>query len=242
MKRFILPAILLFPFMLLAFWVYHGTSIRQDMAKDSADASIAARLQEYGPSSRARLRPFFDAAQVSYPPARVVLLGLKQEKLLEIYVTGTNQNLRFLCSYPILAASGSAGPKLREGDQQVPEGIYPVESLNPNSKFHLALRVGYPNQFDRDQARLDGRDNLGGDIMIHGGAASVGCLAMGDPAAEDLFVLAADAGIENVTVIISPVDFRKVGEVSSPGKPLPAWTGSLYQTLISKLHELPLKN
>jgi murein L,D-transpeptidase YafK len=242
MKRLILPAVLFYPVLLLAFWVYRGTSIRQDMAKDSANASIAARLQQYGPSARARLRPFFDAAQISYPPARVVLLGLKQEKLLEIYAAGTNQNLRFLCSYPILAASGSAGPKLREGDQQVPEGVYPVESLNPDSKFHLALRVGYPNQFDRDQARLDGRDNLGGDIMIHGGAASVGCLAMGDQAAEDLFVLAADTGIESITVIISPFDFRKAGEVSSPEKNLPAWTGSLYQTLKSRLNELPLKN
>jgi hypothetical protein len=242
MKRYILPAILFYPVVLLAFWVYRGTSIRQDMAKDSANSSLAARLQEYGPSARARLRPFFDAAQVFYPPARVVLLGLKQEKLLEIYAAGANQNLRFLCSYPILAASGSAGPKLREGDQQVPEGIYPVESLNPNSKFHLALRVGYPNQFDRDQARLDGRDNLGGDIMIHGGAVSVGCLAMGDPAAEDLFILAADTGIDAVTVIISPVDFRKASDVSVPEKNLPVWTGSLYQTLESRLNELPLQH
>lgn len=242
MKRLILPAILFYPVLLLAFWAYRGTTIRQDMAKDSANASITACLQQYGPSARARLRPFFDAAQISYPPARVVLLGLKKEKLLEIYAAGTNQNLRFLCSYPILAASGVAGPKLREGDQQVPEGIYSVESLNPNSKFHLALRVGYPNQFDRDQARLDGRDNLGGDIMIHGGAVSVGCLAMGDQAVEDLFVLAADTGIDNLTVIISPVDFRNASDVSFPDKNLPAWTGSLYQTLKSKLNELPLKN
>jgi hypothetical protein len=242
MKRLILPAVLFYPVLLLAFWVYRGTTIRQDMSKDSANASIADRLQEYGPSARARLRPFFDAAQISYPPARVVLLGLKQEKLLQIYAAGTNQNLRFLCSYPILAASGFAGPKLREGDLQVPEGVYPVESLNPNSKFHLALRVGYPNQFDRDQARLDGRDNLGGDIMIHGGAASVGCVAMGDVAAEDLFVLAADTGIDNVTVIISPVDFRKAGDVFSPEKNLPAWTGSLYQSIKSRLNELPLQH
>ena len=78
--------------------------------------------------------------------------------------------------------------------------------------------------------------------MIHGGAASVGCLAMGDPAAEDLFVLAADAGIDSVTIIISPVDFRKADAVSLPEKILPAWTSSLYQTLKSRLNELPPKN
>jgi hypothetical protein len=242
MKRFILPAILFYPVLLLAFWVYRGTTIRQDMSKDSANAAIAVALVQYGPSARARLRPFFDAAQVPYPPARVVMLGLKQEKLLQIYAAGTNQNLRFLCACPILAASGSAGPKLREGDQQVPEGIYPVESLNPKSKFHLSLRLGYPNQFDRDQAQLDGRDTLGGDIMIHGGAASVGCLAVGDQSAEDLFVLAADTGIDAVTVIISPVDFRKTDVAALSENNLPAWTGSLYQTIKSRLNELPLKN
>lgn len=71
-------------------------------------------------------------------------------------------------SYPILAASGSIGPKLRESDMQVPEGVYQIESLNPNSQFHLSLRVNYPNEFDREQARIDGRAQLGGDIMIHG--------------------------------------------------------------------------
>jgi hypothetical protein len=239
MKRLLLPAILLFPIFLLCFWVYRGMSLHQDMSNDPAALFLASRLAQYRPAARARLQPFFEAAQVNYPPARVVLLALKQEKILEVYAAGTNQDFRFVHAYPIVAASGSSGPKLREGDQQVPEGVYPVESLNPNSKFHLALRLGYPNAFDLEQARLDGRDDLGGDIMIHGGAASVGCLAVGDEAAEDLFVLAADAGLTAVTVVISPVDFRKTADVPSPAKDLPPWTASLYQTLKSKLNELP---
>lgn len=186
MKRFLLPAILLFPVLMLGIWVYVGFAARQTVSQNIANATIAARAAQYGPAARTRLRPFFDAAHVSYPPARVVMLALKQEKTIELYAASTNQDLRFICSCPVLAASGTFGPKLREGDRQVPEGIYPIESLNPNSKFHLALRVGYPNQFDRDQALRDGRDNLGGDIMIHGGAASIGCLAVGDEAAEDL--------------------------------------------------------
>lgn len=46
--------------------------------------------------------------------------------------------------------------------------------------------------------------------MIHGKRCSVGCLAMGDEAAEDLFVLAAETGIENVSIILSPVDFPNI--------------------------------
>jgi len=129
---------------------------------------------------------------------------------------------------------------LREGDQQVPEGIYSIESLNPNSSYHLSLRVNYPNVFDREQAAREGRTNLGGDIMIHGGAVSVGCLAMGDEAAEDLFVLAADTGLTNITVILSPVDFRKGQRVPQTGA-VPPWTASLYQTIQSNLYGLPAK-
>src|SRR5690606_4961 len=99
--------------------------------------------------------------------------------------------LRFVRALPVLAASGRVGPKLQYGDYQVPEGFYRIEALNPNSRFHLALRVNYPNAFDRAEAAREGRTHLGGDIMIHGSNASVGCLAMGDVVSEDLFVLAA---------------------------------------------------
>ncbi len=239
MKRLLLPAILFFPVAMLAFWMYRGTALRYDMVK-AEKKSMAERLDQYGPAARARLRPFFDAAKIAYPPARVVLVGLKQEKLLEVYAAGTNQPLAFVHTYSILAASGTPGPKLLEGDKQVPEGVYPVDFLNPNSKYHLALRLGYPNGFDRAQAAKEGRDNLGGDIMIHGGEASVGCLAVGDEAAEDLFVLAADTGVANATVVLSPFDFRRTGAPTPELKGLPDWTPVLYQTIRSNLDELPL--
>ena len=238
MKRLLLPVILFFPVAVLAFWMYRGLSLH-DMERNAEKKSMTDRLEQYGPAARARLLPFFDAAKIAYPPARVVLVGLKQEKLLEVYAAGTNQSPVFIHTYPILAASGTPGPKLVEGDKQVPEGIYPVDFLNPNSKFHLALRLGYPNEFDRAQAAKEGRDNLGGDIMIHGGEASVGCLAMGDEAAEDLFVLVADAGVANVKVILSPFDFRRTGAPAPALKGLPDWTPELYQTIRSNLNELP---
>jgi murein L,D-transpeptidase YafK len=140
-------------------------------------------------------------------------------------------------TYPILAASGRLGPKLKEGDRQVPEGLYRIESLNPNSMFHLSLRLNYPNEFDRKQARLENRTNLGGDIMIHGSNASIGCLAMGDEAAEDLFILAAETGIDKVTVVLSPVDFRKK-VFPKVTYPLPEWTGILYEQIKQELSKL----
>ena len=209
---------------------------RRDDVK--ARATVADRLGQYGPAARARLRPHFRARGVRYPPRKLVLVGLKQEKLLEAYAADASGKPVFVRSYPILAASGRIGPKLREGDLQVPEGVYRIALLNPNSRFHLSLGINYPNESDRRQARREGRTNLGRDIMIHGGGASIGCLAMGDEAAEDLFVLAAETGLGNITVILSPVDFRVRGLPKDPPE-LPAWTDELYATIRQRMAALP---
>ena len=140
--------------------------------------------------------------------------------------------------YLVLGASGRLGPKLAWGDLQVPEGLYRIEYLNPNSRYHLSLRIGYPNEFDLRQAALDARDDLGGDIMIHGAEDSIGCLAMGDEAAEDLFVLAADVAPENIDVILSPVDFR-VRPLPPSDRPQPQWIDDLYTEIRRALAELP---
>jgi hypothetical protein len=200
--------------------------------------TVAQRLDQFGENARGRWKPYFDRAQTAYPPAGVKLVALKSDSTLQIYAVDKSGRNHWIRSYPILAASGTPGPKLREGDEQVPEGIYPIESLNPNSRFHVALRVGYPNAFDRSQAAKEGRTRLGGDIMIHGSSVSVGCLAMGDEAAEDLFVLTADTGLPNITVIIAPVDFRK-GKLVPKQFKLPAWTEQLYAQIKAQLAELP---
>lgn len=200
------------------------------MVNANGRKSVADRVAQYGPAVRARLAPDFKRVGCAYPPAKVALLGLKEEKRLEVWVAPAKGAFTLLKSYPILGASGGLGPKLREGDGQVPEGLYRIESLNPNSRFHLALRVSYPNAFDRAKGAAEGRDRLGGDIMIHGSDCSIGCLAMGDPAAEDLFVLAAETGIQNISVILSPVDFRS-RELPAKGHPAPGWTRELYAAI-----------
>ncbi len=118
-------------------------------------------------------------------------------------------------------------PSCAAANKQVPEGVYGISFLNPNSRYHVALARELPNAFDRRMGSMDGRSDLGGDIMIHGKAASVGCLAIGDEAAEELFVLAAETGLRNIKLVIAPTDFRK----NPPPVPLdgqPAWLPALY--------------
>ena len=203
--------------------------------------TIEEVVRVLAPQVDQRVRPAFERAEAPWPPEQLILLALKEEKRLEIYAAGDSYGPRLVLSYPILAASGTVGPKLREGDKQVPEGFYRIELLNPNSRFHLSLRVDYPNAADIEQAGRDGRDlsTLGGDIMIHGGAESIGCIAIGDPAVEELFVLVARTGLDNVQLIIAPYDFRR-RNLPAPLESMPLWSVQLHERLSAEVKRLPL--
>lgn len=198
--------------------------------------SAKSAVAHYGPTARKRLAPAFRSAGVAYPPRKVVLAAIKSERAVEVYASRRGA-LRYVTTYRILRASGHAGPKLREGDRQVPEGVYRITTLNANTSYHLAMPLDYPNDFDRAQARRDERTNLGGSINIHGGDRSTGCLAMGDRTAEDLFVLAADTGLENVKVVITPSDPRAGPLKARRGAPM--WTPALYATIAREFTSLP---
>lgn len=200
--------------------------------------SVEDRLRTYEGAVRARLASDLARERLGWPLRHVWLVAYKSEKRLDVFGADANDRPRFIRSYAIAGASGALGPKLRQGDRQVPEGMYRVESLNPDSLYHLALRVDYPNADDRAMAARDGRAALGGDIMIHGGSGSIGCLAMGDEAAEDLFVLAARAGAPHVEVWIAPIDFRAHPEWTAPAS-LPVWVDGRYQALRAALASLP---
>jgi hypothetical protein len=201
--------------------------------------TVAERVAQHEADVRQRLQPLLAGAGLASTPREVALLAFKDTRQLALYARDEpTLPWQRVTTYHVQGASGGPGPKLREGDLQVPEGVYRVTLLNPNSRFHLSLRLDYPNEVDRQMALADGRDRLGGDVMIHGTAASIGCLAMGNEAAEDLFVLAAWVGIENMRVIISPTDFR-VAHVQDPIVTVP-WAGSLYAMLRSELSNYPL--
>jgi hypothetical protein len=199
--------------------------------------TIQDRLVEFGELVRTRLTPHFAQAGVHYPPSRLAFVAIKETRKLEVWAADEGEDLRFIREYDLIAASGRLGPKLQEGDGQVPEGLYRIVLLNPNSRYHLSLRVSYPNEFDLAQARREGRTEPGTDIMIHGGARSRGCLAVGDEGAEDLFVVAALTETREIPLLISPVDFR-VREFAAPAD-APTWTGELYGEIRAKLAAFP---
>lgn len=86
----------------------------------------------------------------------------KKAHLLTLFTGGTK-----IKSYRVSLGRGGLGRKLREGDKLTPEGKYSIDRRNPNSAYHKALHISYPNKEDLARAAAQGVAP-GGDIMIHG--------------------------------------------------------------------------
>jgi murein L,D-transpeptidase YafK len=77
--------------------------------------------------------------------------------------------------YPMVLGWNPVGHKEKEGDGRTPEGFYTISGRNPQSKFHLSLRISYPSPEDVRRAAEAGV-RPGGDIMIHGLPNGMGLL------------------------------------------------------------------
>ncbi len=187
---------------LLAFLLFAGSGKETE---DKANAPEAPRVQDARKRNFADLKKTLEKAGLSYPPKKIFLRVFKLERSVELWALDPEAGqYKLLEQYRACALSGNVGPKRREGDHQVPEGFYNLSEFNPQSKFHLSLRVDYPNQADR--AFCD-QDHPGGDIFIHGSCVSDGCVAIRDQPIERLYLIASDAkanGQKTIPVHIFP--------------------------------------
>ena len=85
-------------------------------------------------------------------------------------------NSSIVRSYKIALGKQPVGSKVRMGDHKTPEGSYKLVSRNPKSKYHLSIKVSYPNEADVKKAKKLGV-SPGGSIMIHGLPTGLGELA-----------------------------------------------------------------
>lgn len=200
--------------------------------------AMQQQLNDYDAYSRHQLTPYFAKANLPYAPRELAFVVLKHSHRFIIYGrSSSHHRWRFIRTYPIQAASGGPGPKLKAGDHQVPEGIYHIVAMNPRSHFDLSLQLSYPNHFDELEAAHDHRRKLGGDIFIHGGARSIGCIALGNDAIQQIFPLVHAVGEHHVVVVIAPDDLRR-------NLPLPVhesvhWLPTLYARLKAALMTFP---
>jgi len=168
------------------------------------------RVQEAYRDKEDLLKTLFADKEIQYPPERIYFRVFKKERYLELWVySNKDKAFKLLLEYPVCALSGDLGPKRRQGDGQIPEGFYVIDRFNPVSNFHLSLGINYPNASDN---MLGHKGNLGGDIFIHGGCVTIGCIPMTDDGIKELYVLAVEAknnGQDEIPVHIFPAKMEK---------------------------------
>lgn len=124
-------------------------------------------------------------------PAVTSIVVDKSDRVL--YLMHDNEVLK---DYQMHLGFTPTGHKQFEGDGKTPEGTYYISEKNPRSRYHLSLRISYPNPQDRAFAKAAGKP-AGGDIMIHGGPPrpvpvydwTAGCIAVTDKEIEQIYAM-----------------------------------------------------
>jgi murein L,D-transpeptidase YafK len=151
------------------------------------------------------VKGYFSTNGLAYEGFQLFIRAFKKERKLEAWVREKgSDSYQLLQTYPFCSSSGSVGPKRKEGDLQIPEGIYHLNHFNPESNFYLSLGVSYPNASDRI---LSDKKKPGGAIYIHGNCVTVGCIPITDEKIKELYVLAVEAtnnGQQKIPVHIFP--------------------------------------
>lgn len=146
-----------------------------------------ARVNHAKNARQETVKGLFAAAGVSFPAKELMFRVFKKEAQLEVWAGGGKGPMARIATYGICAASGELGPKRAEGDMQVPEGFYTLSYFHPESAYYLAALVDYPNASDKIRGN---RTTPGGQIMMHGSCASIGCISMTDERMEELYLMA----------------------------------------------------
>ena len=115
-----------------------------------------------------------EAKGLKWPVKFMYIRSFKYDSQMEVWLKNKKEDQYTLFkTYKICALAGTLGPKRMEGDYQVPEGFYYINEFKPNSSYHLALGVNYPNASDR---LLADSAQPGAEIYVHGSCVTVGCI------------------------------------------------------------------
>src|SRR5271163_4047764 len=155
--------------------------------EEQVDSSSGVSAKSLRPISQQTLTQMEALGTTASAPT--LIRTYKKEAEFEIWKKKSDGQYALLKTFPMCRWSGQLGPKLREGDHQVPEGFYTNTpgQMNPNSAYYLSFNVGYPNAFDRAW------DRTGGTIMVHGACSSAGCFSMTDAQIAEIYAIAREA-------------------------------------------------
>lgn len=151
------------------------------------------------------VKQYFSDRELSMDRFQLFIRAFKKEQVLEVWIKERNkEQFVLLHTYDFCSTSGTLGPKRKEGDYQIPEGIYQINHFNPLSNFHLSLGINYPNESDKI---LGDKAHPGSAIYIHGNCVTIGCIPITDDKIKELYIIAVEArneGQKEIPVHIFP--------------------------------------
>lgn len=151
------------------------------------------------------VKKHFARSHLSMDNFQMLIRAFKKEGVLEVWVKERySDKFALLHTYDFCATSGILGPKRKQGDLQIPEGVYQINHFNPVSNFYLSLGINYPNASD---LILSDKKKPGNAIYIHGGCATIGCIPITDEGIKELYLTAVEArnnGQQKIPVHIFP--------------------------------------
>jgi murein L,D-transpeptidase YafK len=164
-----------------------------------------ARVKVAYQEKEAIVKQYFIEKGISFDGFHLFIRAFKKDNILQVWVKEKNATAyTLLHTYAFCASSGTPGPKRREGDLQIPEGVYHINHFNPESNFFLSLGISYPNASD---LVLSDKRAPGSAIYIHGNCVTIGCIPITDDKIKELYVLAVEArnnGQQEIPVHIFP--------------------------------------
>lgn len=150
-----------------------------------------ARVRSALDNKGSALDSYLKASGLKRDDFQILIEVFKDEEELVLYAKRNSEaEFKIFRTYSFCASSGGLGPKRKSGDLQIPEGFYFIDRYNPKSNFHLSLGINYPNRADKIKTTAS---DPGGDIFIHGGCVTIGCLPMTDGIMEEIYLFAVFA-------------------------------------------------
>jgi murein L,D-transpeptidase YafK len=189
-----------------------GFSIMQQEISFKEKQTQSQRVKDAYAEKESIVKSYFKNSQLPYRNFQVFLRAIKDERTLEIWVKGeTRDTFQRLTSYAFCETSGTLGPKRKEGDLQIPEGLYYLTHFNSQSKFHLSLGINYPNASDNI---LSDPGKPGGAIYVHGNCVTVGCIPITDEKIKEVYLMCVEAtnnGQRKIPIHIFPTRLDSSG-------------------------------
>jgi murein L,D-transpeptidase YafK len=184
--------------LVLATMLFQQSSFKSTQLKNS-------RVKTAYDEKEAVVKKYFEDKKLAFKGFNVFFRAFKKEMKFEVWVKEQGKpTFALLHTYDICSSSGELGPKRKEGDYQVPEGVYHINHFNPQSNFYLSLGISYPNDSDRV---LSDKKAPGSAIYVHGNCVTIGCIPLTDDKIKELYVLAVEArnnGQQQIPIHIFP--------------------------------------